>query len=73
MNKPAIVLADEPFGNLDQEIGARLGDLLFSIRQREATSLVIVTHDPGLARRADRILRLESGQLMPFEEDRDMS
>ncbi len=71
MNKPAIVLADEPFGNLDQEIGARLGDLLFSIRQRESTSLVIVTHDPGLARRADRILRLDGGQLMPFAEDRD--
>jgi lipoprotein-releasing system ATP-binding protein len=63
MNRPAIVLADEPFGNLDQEIGSRLGDLLFDIRQREGTSLVIVTHDPGLAGRADRAFKLENGSL----------
>lgn len=64
MNRPRIVLADEPFGNLDQEIGGRLGDLLFDIRNREGTSLVIVTHDPGLARRADRTLVLENGALV---------
>ena len=65
MNRPRIVLADEPFGNLDQEIGGRLGDLLFDIRRREGTSLVIVTHDPALARRADRTLVLEDGLLKP--------
>jgi lipoprotein-releasing system ATP-binding protein len=67
MNRPAIVLADEPFGNLDQDIGTRLGDLLFEIREREGTSLVIVTHDPVLARRTDRTLHLEDGHLVPWE------
>ena len=72
MNRPAIILADEPFGNLDHEIGGRLGDLLFSIRQEEGTSLVIVTHDPVLARRADRTLVLDQGRLEdrpPAEEE----
>ena len=66
MNRPRIVLADEPFGNLDQEIGGRLGDLLFEFRKTEGTSLVIVTHDPVLARRADRILVLKDGALSPY-------
>ena len=68
MNRPSIVLADEPFGNLDHEIGSRLGDLLFDIREREGTSLVIVTHDPGLADRADRKLVLEAGALRQNED-----
>lgn len=71
MNRPSIVLADEPFGNLDQLIGGRLGDMLFDIRKREGTSLVIVTHDPGLARRADRILKLDDGFLSPSLTDDD--
>lgn len=71
MNHPAIVLADEPFGNLDQEIGARLGDMLFAIRKREGTSLVIVTHDPKLARRADRTLQLTDGILAPLDHPED--
>lgn len=68
MNRPRIVLADEPFGNLDREIGARLGDMLFSLREQEGTALVIVTHDPRLAARADRILKLHEGRLVPAEE-----
>lgn len=68
MNRPGIVLADEPFGNLDREIGSRLGDMLFALREQEGTSLVIVTHDPRLAARADRILRLEDGQLVTVED-----
>jgi len=71
MNKPRIVLADEPFGNLDREIGTRLGDLLFQLRDRHRTSLVIVTHDPRLARRADRILQLKDGQLHTLSSDWD--
>jgi predicted ABC-type transport system involved in lysophospholipase L1 biosynthesis ATPase subunit len=67
MNRPGIVLADEPFGNLDREIGGRLGDLLFSLRADEGTSLVIVTHDPVLAARADRVLVLRDHQLEPAE------
>jgi lipoprotein-releasing system ATP-binding protein len=66
MNRPGIVLADEPFGNLDHEIGGRLGDMLFDLRAAEGTSLVIVTHDHGLATRADRILELRDHRLSPF-------
>lgn len=65
MNRPDIVLADEPFGNLDREKGAQLGDLLFGLRRDEGTALVIVTHDPALAGRADRTLVLEGGRLRP--------
>jgi lipoprotein-releasing system ATP-binding protein len=68
MNRPGIVLADEPFGNLDREIGARLGDMLFHLREQEGTALVIVTHDPRLAERADRILRLVDRCLIPVGE-----
>ncbi len=65
MNRPRILLADEPFGNLDRSIGGRLGDLLFELRETEGTSLVIVTHDLDLARRADRQLVLSDGTLVP--------
>lgn len=63
MNRPLVVLADEPFGNLDRHKGADLCDLLFALRNREQTSLVIVTHDPELAGRADRVLELHAGRL----------
>lgn len=63
MNRPRVVLADEPFGNLDKEIGSRLGDLLFELRRDHGTALVIVTHDPALAGRADRTLHLQGGRL----------
>ncbi len=64
MNRPEIVLADEPFGNLDRAKGEQLGELLFDLKREDGTSLVIVTHDLGLAARADRLLRLEQGRLM---------
>ena len=67
MNRPAIVLADEPFGNLDREKGTELGELLFALRREEGTSMVIVTHDPVLAGRADRVLVLDDGRLRPAE------
>ncbi len=67
MNRPGVVLADEPFGNLDPEIGAHLGDMLFRLRETEGTSLVIVTHDPVLAGRADRTLDLRDMALVPAE------
>jgi predicted ABC-type transport system involved in lysophospholipase L1 biosynthesis ATPase subunit len=63
MNEPRVVLADEPFGNLDREIGARLGDMLFDLAQATGAGLVVVTHDPGLAGRTDRSLHLQHGRL----------
>ncbi len=69
MNTPAIVLADEPFGNLDREIGGRLGEMLFGLRDSEGTSLVIVTHDPRLAAIADLVLELVDGKLNPVESE----
>lgn len=68
MNRPRVVLADEPFGNLDREIGTRLGDMLFELREQEGTALVIVTHDARLADRADRKLALQDGRLVPAED-----
>lgn len=68
MNRPRVVLADEPFGNLDDEIGARLGDLLFALHRQEEVGLVLVTHDQALADRADRRWRLVDGRLAAGEE-----
>ena len=68
MNKPSIVLADEPFGNLDQKIGGHLGKMLFGLRDKEGTSLVIVTHDMKLAHQADKIMKLKDGQLVSVSE-----
>ncbi|MBK8166055.1 MAG: ABC transporter ATP-binding protein [bacterium] len=64
MNRPRVVLADEPFGNLDREIGERLGDLLFTLHRQEDVALVLVTHDPALAARAQACWRLEQGVLV---------
>jgi lipoprotein-releasing system ATP-binding protein len=65
VNRPRVVLADEPFGNLDREKGHALAELLFSLQREDGTALVVVTHDLDLAGRADRILHLESGRLIP--------
>ncbi|MBY0517943.1 MAG: ABC transporter ATP-binding protein [Bacteriovoracaceae bacterium] len=61
--KPEVLLADEPTGNLDVETGANVMDLLFSLAKEKGTSLILVTHDPEIAKRCDRILKLEKGQL----------
>jgi len=63
MNAPRLVLADEPFGNLDLQKGRELADLLLSLGRDEGSSLVVVTHDLSLAARADRILELRGGRL----------
>ena len=58
-----IILADEPTGNLDQETGNGIIDLLFSLRQTAATTLLLVTHDPDLARRCGRIVEIRDGTI----------
>jgi putative ABC transport system ATP-binding protein len=60
---PAILVADEPTGNLDDETGRQIIDLLFTQHAQRSTTLVLVTHDLGLAQRCDRVLRLRSGRV----------
>lgn len=61
--RPAILFADEPSGNLDEETGQRVMDLLFKMVAETSTTLVLVTHDPDLARRCSRTIHLEHGGL----------
>jgi putative ABC transport system ATP-binding protein len=58
-----IVLADEPTGNLDQETGSGIIDLLFDLRRTHGTTLVLVTHDQALARRCGRIVEIRDGRI----------
>jgi putative ABC transport system ATP-binding protein len=58
---PAIICADEPTGNLDEETGMQIADLIFALRRERGATLILVTHDLPLARRCDRILRMHSG------------
>ena len=61
--RPAILLADEPTGNLDGTTGQAIMDLLFGLNERHGSTLVLVTHAPDLAARCDRTIRLEDGHL----------
>jgi len=63
VNRPDVLLCDEPTGNLDRETAAGILDLLFDVAQEHARAMVVVTHDEEIARRADRRLRLQDGRL----------
>ena len=63
-NRPKILFADEPTGNLDAETGHHIIDLMVELNQDFATTLVLVTHDPELAARANRVVRLSSGKII---------
>jgi putative ABC transport system ATP-binding protein len=63
--RPAILLADEPTGNLDGVNGQAIMDLLFGLRDRHGATLVLVTHAPELAQRCDRVIRLADGLVAP--------
>jgi putative ABC transport system ATP-binding protein len=60
---PALLLADEPTGNLDIETGGKVMDLLFALCAAQGTTLVLITHDPALAKRCARTIRLTNGAL----------
>jgi putative ABC transport system ATP-binding protein len=60
---PAILVADEPTGNLDDKTGDSIIDLLFALKRDRGATLVLVTHDPHLAERCDRTIRLRSGRI----------
>jgi putative ABC transport system ATP-binding protein len=61
--RPAIVVADEPTGNLDETTGSEIIELLFRGHREHGTTLVLVTHDTALAARCDRVLHMHSGQI----------
>jgi len=62
--EPAVLFADEPTGNLDSNTGANIMELMFELNRNSSTTLILVTHDSGLAQRCDRILALDSGRLV---------
>mgnify|MGYP000119329646 CR=1 FL=1 len=63
INNPSLILADEPTGNLDTGTAADVLQFLIDITKGSGRTLVMVTHDPGIAKRADRVFKLESGRL----------
>ncbi|WP_041496828.1 ABC transporter ATP-binding protein [Nonlabens marinus] len=63
-NRPSILFADEPTGNLDEETGEKVIQLLFDLNQDAGTTLVIISHDLDLAARTQQILRLKGGQIV---------
>ena len=70
VNKPAIILADEPTGNLDTATSRAVEDMLFRLNQERGITLVIVTHDPDLARRCGRQVRIADGRVVSDQKER---
>jgi putative ABC transport system ATP-binding protein len=60
---PSILVADEPTGNLDEATGRQIIDLLFAGHESRGTTLILVTHDPALAARCGRVIKLRSGRI----------
>jgi putative ABC transport system ATP-binding protein len=61
INNPAIIMADEPTGNLDSKSGEEIMQLLLNMNKKSGTTLIIVTHDPKIAERTQRVIRLYDG------------
>ncbi len=61
VNEPAMIMADEPTGNLDSKVGQEIMDLLLNLNRERGTTLVIVTHDPKIAAQAQRTIRVQDG------------
>ena len=61
--KPELILADEPTGNLDSDNSAMIADILFKYVKEEGSSLIMVTHDPKLANRAKRKIKIKDGNI----------
>ncbi|MHB1750668.1 MAG: ABC transporter ATP-binding protein, partial [Acidithiobacillus sp.] len=67
VTRPALLLADEPTGNLDSESAESVHQLMLDLNQELGTALVIVTHEPALAAHMERVLRLHDGVLQPLD------
>jgi len=67
VQRPALLLADEPTGSLDFATGAAVMELMFELNREAGTTLVLVTHDPAIARRCQRQLRIEAGRLQELD------
>jgi putative ABC transport system ATP-binding protein len=63
VNDPAIIMADEPTGNLDSKVGREIMNLLLNLNKERGTTLIIVTHDPNIAEQTQRVIRLRDGEL----------
>jgi putative ABC transport system ATP-binding protein len=61
---PALILADEPTGNLDSKIGSHVVGLLFNLVKKSGASMILVTHDATLAKRADRVIKMKDGKIV---------
>jgi len=68
VNEPSVILADEPTGNLDSKSGATIIDLIQQLHQERQVTVVLITHDAGIASRAERIVQLRDGQVSDGEE-----
>ncbi len=67
IGEPALLFADEPTGNLDSDNGRQIADRMFEVNARHGATLVLVTHDMELARRCDRVVRIDGGRLVTNE------
>lgn len=63
VTRPRLLIADEPTGNLDQETGSHIIELMFDLARKQGTAVMLITHDVALAARADRLLRMDHGVL----------
>jgi putative ABC transport system ATP-binding protein len=70
VNDPAMIMADEPTGNLDSKVGKEIMNLLLNLNKERGTTLIIVTHDPAIAEQTQRVIRLRDGELESSGEEK---
>lgn len=71
VNNPAIIMADEPTGNLDSKVGKEIMNLLLNLNKERGTTLIIVTHDANVAEHTQRVIRLRDGELDTTVDEKD--